>query len=431
MGVLGTYCFDGINFSQASSLYTNSTLTVLAADGYYSQGGVVRHQLNGVLLNTQSCGTCFVPCGSGLSVSQSQNGFFDVNFDVANTTGAIVVYFYMGGSIADGVIANYNSTNYNRLTARGNDGTTLVDGSGTNVDYAGIGNQGTGDPTYVGSDTTNIIRTYTNTNTTPGVCVIGDAPENYSYSGSSYVAQGTLNPLTVTNSMCGRALTGSPVFTMVVPKVGASPTSVNLKVSAPYCGTYFRYELDCPVDLPSFPSSIIQSTISCNSTQGETYYFVRNAQGTSSAFTIDTNTIPDVGNFVFTDVNGATYLNDASTIKYYVTGTTALGVRNGVVVSSAACAGGGTNNSPFFATAGTTTLNDGTCGNATGSLLYHDGTGTLPQVADTIYAGSTTGSQTVSWSNYRGMGPADVADGVVDTAIVNSSGVIQTIYSCP
>jgi hypothetical protein len=29
------------------------------------------------------------------------------------------------------------------------------------------------------------------------------------------------------------------------------------------------------------------------------------------------------------------------------------------------------------------------------------------------------------------MGPADVADGVVDTAIVNSSGVIQTIYSCP
>jgi hypothetical protein len=124
-------------------------------------------------------------------------------------------------------------------------------------------------------------------------------------------------------------------------------------------------------------------------------------------------------------------LNDASTIKYYVTGTTALGVRNGVVVSSAACAGGGTNNSPFFATAGTTTLNDGTCGNATGSLLYHNGTGTLPQVGDTIYAGSTTGSQTVSWSNYRGMGPADVADGVVDTAIVNSSGVIQTIYSCP
>ena len=428
MGVLGTYCFDGINFSQASSLYTNSTLTVLAADGYYSQGGVVRHQLNGVLLNTQSCGTCFVPCGSGLSVSQSQNGFFDVNFDVANTTGAIVVYFYMGGTIADGVIANYNSTNYNRLTARGNDGTTLVDGSGTNVDYAGIGNQGTGDPTYVGSDTTNIIRTYTNTNTTPGVCVIGDAPENYSYSGSSYVAQGTLNPLTVTNSMCGRALTGSPVFTMVVPKVGASPTSVNLKVSAPYCGTYFRYELDCPVDLPSFPSSIIQSTISCNSTQGETYYFVRNAQGTSSAFTIDTNTIPDVGNFVFTDVNGATYLNDASTIKYYVTGTTALGVRNGVVVSSAACTEVGTL-TPFYATPGIFDQKEYACDVVCNTLLYHNGTGTLPQVSDTIYGGSTTGSQTVSWSDHRGFGNSNGGNAYV-TGTTSAQGVIASTWQC-
>jgi hypothetical protein len=58
MGALGTYCFDGLNFSQASSLYTNSTLSVLAADGFYSQGGIVRQQLNGVLLNAQACSTC-------------------------------------------------------------------------------------------------------------------------------------------------------------------------------------------------------------------------------------------------------------------------------------------------------------------------------------------------------------------------------------
>ena len=76
-------------------------------------------------------------------------------------------------------------------------------------------------------------------------------------------------------------------------------------------------------------------------------------------------------------------------------------------------------------------LIDGTCGNATGTLLYHNGTGTLPQVGDIIYSGSTSGSSTVTWSNYRGMGPADVADGVVTTAIVNASGVVQTTYNCP
>ena len=513
MGVLGTYCFDGLNFSQASSLYTDSTLSVLAADGFYSQGGVVRQQSNGVLLAAQACGACSVPCGNGISVSLSQNGFFDINFDVGNTLGAVVAYFYMGNSIADGVIANFNSVNYNRLTAQGNDGTTLVDGSGTAVDYSGIGNQGTGDPTYVGSDTANIIRAYTNTSVTPGVCNTGDAPENYSYAGSSYVAQGTLNPLTVTNAMCGRALSGSPVFTMVIPKASASPTSLNLKISAPACGTFFAYELDCPAGLSSFGSSVAQSTTAC-AVNTQTYYFARNATGTNVPFTVDTNTIPNVGNFVFTDVNGATYLNDTATIQYYIIGnTTAIGVRNGVVVSSAACSSAvyyyllnscygnqvdscviktnvvlyngttvptvditgaglcfglygnnvstetafnnnagtvnsvditgfttyigctactsGSSNTSFFATSGTTTLNDGTCGNATGSLLYHNGTGTLPQVGDTIYSGSTSGSSTVTWSNYRGMGPADVADGVVTTAIVNASGVVQTTYNCP
>ena len=513
MGVLGTYCFDGLNFSQASSLYTDSTLSVLAADGFYSQGGVVRQQSNGVLLAAQACGNCSVPCGNGISVSLSQNGFFDINFDVGNTLGAVVAYFYMGNSIADGVIANFNSVNYNRLTAQGNDGTTLVDGSGTAVDYSGIGNQGTGDPTYVGSDTANIIRAYTNTSVTPGVCNTGDAPENYSYAGSSYVAQGTLNPLTVTNTMCGRALSGSPVFTMVIPKASASPTSLNLKISAPACGTFFAYELDCPAGLSSFGSSVAQSTTAC-AVNTQTYYFARNATGTNVPFTVDTNTIPNVGNFVFTDVNGATYLNDTATIQYYIIGnTTAIGVRNGVVVSSAACSSAvyyyllnscygnqvdscviktnvvlyngttvptvditgaglcfglygnnvstetafnnnagtvnsvditgfttyigctactsGSSNTSFFATSGTTTLNDGTCGNATGSLLYHNGTGTLPQVGDTIYSGSTSGSSTVTWSNYRGMGPADVADGVVTTAIVNASGVVQTTYNCP
>ena len=337
MGVLGTYCFDGLNFSQASSLYTNSTLSVLAADGFYSQGGVVRQQSNGVLLAAQACGACSVPCGNGISVSLSQNGFFDINFDVGNTLGAVVAYFYMGNSIADGVIANFNSVNYNRLTAQGNDGTTLVDGSGTAVDYSGIGNQGTGDPTYVGSDTANIIRAYTNTSITPGVCNTGDAPENYSYAGSSYVAQGTLNPLTVTNIMCGRALSGSPVFTMVIPKTGVSPSSLNLKISAPACGTFFAYELDCPVGLSSFGSSIGQSNTTC-AVETETYYFAKNATGTNVPFTVDTNTIPNVGNFVFTDANGVTYLNDTATIQYYITGnTTAIGVRNGVVISSATC----------------------------------------------------------------------------------------------
>lgn len=57
----GTYYFDGINFAQASALFTDAALTTLAADGFYSQNGIVRQQLNGVLLNSQPCSDCIVP----------------------------------------------------------------------------------------------------------------------------------------------------------------------------------------------------------------------------------------------------------------------------------------------------------------------------------------------------------------------------------
>ena len=54
-----------------------------------------------------------------------------------------------------------------------------------------------------------------------------------------------------------------------------------------------------------------------------------------------------MGNWVFSDANGSTYLNDTSVTLYYIIGgATAIGVRNGVVVSSVACnSGGGGNNS--------------------------------------------------------------------------------------
>ena len=84
----------------------------------------------------------------------------------------------------------------------------------------------------------------------------------------------------------------------------------------------------------------------------------------------------------------------------------------------------------FFATAGTSSLNDGRCGYTTDTLLYHNGIGTLPQTGDIIYSGSTTGSSTVTWTDYRGFGTFD-GDSASTTGIVNASGVIQAIYACP
>ncbi len=436
MATLGTYCFDGTNFAQATSLYTDSTLSTLAPDGYYGQGQIVRQQLNGVLLNAQPCSACVVPCGTGLSATISnQNGVFDANIDLANDLGAVIIRCFMGSSVPDGIIATWNSLTTNRLTAADNhNGVVLLNGAGVQVDYSGILNQGTGLPTYVGNQNTALLSNspYDSAGSCP---TQGTSPSNYSLVSGSYVDQGTTQNVTIASNAIGYGSDAgsitSPVFTMVVPKTSVTPTPLNLKIFAPLCGTAFNWEVDCPVALPSFSASPAQSTIAC-ATATTTYYFVRNATGTSVPYTVRTNTIPEIGNFVFTSSDGSAYLNDTSTIQYYIiANSTAIGVRNGVVVSSVNCSGGGTALTSFFATSGTSPLNDGRCGYTTGTLLYHNGIGTLPQVGDIIYAGSTSGSQTVSWTDYRGMGPADVADGVVDTATVNASGVVQIIFSCP
>ena len=436
MASIVSLCFDGSSFSLASSLYTDNSLSTLAPDGYYSQGQIVRRQLNGVLLNAQPCSACLVECGTGVSETiGNQNGIFNADIDLGSSTGAVVLYFFMGSSVPDGVIANYNLINYNRLTAKDNhNGVILKNGADVTVDYAGIANQGTNIPTYVGNQNTALVGSYTNAPV--GSCSQGDRPQNYNLVSGSYDAQGTFESITVVNNQVGfsddASSISSPVFAMVVPKTSITPTNINLKIFAPMCGTAFGWEIACPVALPSFTASAEQSTLACAAAT-TTYYFLRNATGTTPPFTISTNTVPEIGNFVFSNSNGATYLNDTNTIKYYIiANTTAIGVRNGVVVSSASCSGGGGGtNTAFFGTSGTSSLADGMCNVNVANLLYHDGSGTLPQAGDTIYSGSSPSSSTVTWTNYKGFNPADVGGGSTSSGTVNASGVIQLIALCP
>jgi hypothetical protein len=353
MASLDTYYFDGQSFANASAIYTDAALTTLAPDGYYSQGGIARQQLNGVLLNANDCSTCYVDCGSDLTADISANGVFNADIDMANTVGAVVAYFYMGTIIPDGVVATYNAVTYNRLTAKDNhDGVVLKDGAGTTVDYAGIGNQGTGKATYVGNQNTGLVSNSPYNNITDTCPTQGGRPENYNYVNAAYVALGTYTDTTVVNAQVGYSSDAStltsPVFTMVIPKALTSPTPVNVVVSAPMCLTFISWEMACPAALPSFSGTALQATTACGFAI-TTYYFVRNAAGTSAPFTKDTNTIPEIGNFVFTDTNGVTYLNDTVTLQYVVVNNaTALGIRNGVVISSASCSGSNPPTNEFY-----------------------------------------------------------------------------------
>tara|TARA_R110000751_G_scaffold108065_2_gene204620 strand:- start:6469 stop:6648 length:180 start_codon:yes stop_codon:yes gene_type:complete len=49
---------DAKAFSEATAVFLDSELTILASDGFYSDSNISREQLNGVLLPAQECQTC-------------------------------------------------------------------------------------------------------------------------------------------------------------------------------------------------------------------------------------------------------------------------------------------------------------------------------------------------------------------------------------
>lgn len=337
MATLGTYYFDGTNYSEATALYTDSTLSTLAPDGYYSNGVIVRRQLNGVLLNPQACTSCQVECDSSVSASiPGQNGWFSADVDFGSNTGNVIIYFYAYAAIPDGMLVTYSGSQINRLTCKNNNGSLLSNALGTTITYAGIDNQGTGLVTYVGPTNADLYADSPYTNTPGGTCQAGDAPENYTLSGGSYVAQGTTESgVTVTIDQVGTG--ADQVFTLCFNKSSAAANEANILVGAPMCGTAFQWVAYCPANLPSFQASAEQTNSNC-AANAATYYFAPNATFAADVITPDTNTTPEVGNWVFEDVAGATYLNDTNTPKFYILdNTTYIKVQNGVVIETGNC----------------------------------------------------------------------------------------------
>ena len=97
MAVYGQYYYDGLDFVSCTSVYTDAALTIVAADGWYSQGGIFREMLNSVLLAATPCPSCTVPCGTPI-IASGNHGVYRVSLDFGNSQGAAIITFNVGGS---------------------------------------------------------------------------------------------------------------------------------------------------------------------------------------------------------------------------------------------------------------------------------------------------------------------------------------------
>ena len=272
-----------------------------------------RQQTPSTLTSTATCPSCGPPpqaCGAAVSIPSGQQGYYNLDFDAGNTssdTGAIIIYFNPQ-SVPDGIRVLYDGVYYNTLTNNG---------QGRLQTPSGV----TGAFTILG---------------TSGNSCVPAAPDTRSYDFYDGIANGAWNDTGTTQSITinagdylGNDAGESRNNTLVIPKTSATPNIVSIQVLGPCSGTAWSIAVSCPADLKNISASAAQSTDDCQATQNTTIYFADNHG--------DSNSIPIVGNFVFTDINGATPLNNTSTVKYYISGNSAFKVELGVITAISTC----------------------------------------------------------------------------------------------
>lgn len=58
---MAVYYLDGTTLANSTAVYADENLTICESDGFYSDGSIVRQQVNCVLLNIQNCESCPEP----------------------------------------------------------------------------------------------------------------------------------------------------------------------------------------------------------------------------------------------------------------------------------------------------------------------------------------------------------------------------------
>ena len=304
MATSGTFYLDAPSLSTASVVYSNAALTVVAANGFYSDGSIVREQLSGVLLPQQACPACAVACGGTISANGLQ-GIYYLNTNLGTPTGAVIVRFNPA-SVPDGIKAVYNSVVYNGLSS----------------------------PTYGWLKGTAGFATYLGA--TGSDCgIVAGSPytlNEFQYNGIAFAPLGTTESVSVAAGQMQLTAAAPGNCVMVIPKTAASPSILNLEFTGPCTGTIFDISVSCPAALPSFDSSTMHanSELACADTIDQTYYVahVNGASGTLGLYDL-----------VFSDVNGQFKLaagfyktNDAGANNWYQVDA------NGAVVLFGVCA---------------------------------------------------------------------------------------------
>jgi len=274
MATSSTYYLNAPSLGSATAVFTNAALTVCAPNGFYSDGFISRELVDCVLLPQQICPSCSIPCGETISEDGVQ-GIYYLNTDLGSAIGAVVIRFNPL-NIPDGIKAVYNTVVYNGVSS---------------PVYGWL--QGTaGLPTYIGLASADCG-------------IVAGSPytlDEFQYDGTDFAALGTDTSVSILAGQMDLTALAPGNTLMVIPKIAASPSILNLTFIGPCSGTEFSISVACPASLPSFDSSTVNanSELACADAIDQTYY-VAHVNGSGGVL--------GLYDLVFSDANGQSKLS--------------------------------------------------------------------------------------------------------------------------
>ena len=307
MGVIGNYYLNGPTLASSTYVYLDAALTTPAPLGYYGSGGLYREVINasGELGPLTTCPSCVASCPVSIINDMSGPGFYTLEVNLGTSTGAVLIT-YTPRDTPHGILTTYQGNTYNELSSP-------VDGYHTAASPVRA--------TYLGDST--------------DACSIGlvsGSPyagvPDYNWYDTSYYATGLQTNVFVAPNDASFTTAGAPGdCVMVVPKLVNVTGNLLIQMPVPSsCASSANISVACPVKLTSFQAGKINTI--CGDAFDRVFY---------NAPVNGTPGNPALYDWVFTDPNGETVLEDGDYLFDIGATGSICTMADGIITNIAAC----------------------------------------------------------------------------------------------
>jgi len=307
MGVIGNYYLNGPTLASSTYVYLDAALTTPAPLGYYGSGGLYREVINasGELGPLTTCPSCVASCPVSIINDMAGPGFYTLEVNLGTSTGAVLIT-YTPRSSPHGILTTYQGNTYNELSSP-------VDGYHTAASPVRA--------TYLGDST--------------DACSIGlvsGSPyagvPDYNWYDTSYYATGLQTNVFVAPNDASFTTAGAPGdCVMVVPKLVNVTGNLLIQMPVPSsCASAANISVACPVKLTSFQAGKINTI--CGDAFDRVFY---------NAPVNGTPGNPALYDWVFTDPNGETVLDDGDYLFDIGATGSICTMADGIITNIVAC----------------------------------------------------------------------------------------------